>query len=196
LAGSFGARPNWLYGDLVLSLEITYDGLARRITPEGTQVRIGRDPECEIFLSGDPTISRLHAYFSASPQNWIVADAGSRNGTHLNGVALREPAILRVGDIVTIAAYRIMVLATSEEPLAETATAVVTPERTIPGLSKREVEIVELVAYGLTDNQIAERLFISVKTVHSHLDRIGEKTGQRRRPDLVRLALQHGIGAR
>lgn len=177
----------------MLSLEIAHEGLARRVSPEGTQVRIGRDPECEIFLSGDPTVSRLHAYFTASPENWIVADAGSRNGTQVNGAKLSAPAVLTAGDVVLIASYRILVIATSEEPLAETATAVVPPKQSIPGLSNREVEIVALVAGGLTDSQIAERLFISVKTVHSHLDRIGEKTGQRRRPDLTRLAMMHGI---
>jgi DNA-binding CsgD family transcriptional regulator len=61
------------------------------------------------------------------------------------------------------------------------------PTRT-PALSKREREIVALVAAGLTDDQISQRLFISVRTVRSHLDRIRDKTGHRRRPDLTRLA--------
>jgi DNA-binding CsgD family transcriptional regulator len=41
--------------------------------------------------------------------------------------------------------------------------------------------------------QIAERLYISVSTVRSHLDRIRDKTGSRRRADLTRLALQAGL---
>jgi DNA-binding CsgD family transcriptional regulator len=56
-------------------------------------------------------------------------------------------------------------------------------------LTKREHELVTLVAEGLTDGQIAEKLFISVRTVRSHLDRIRDKTGARRRADLTRLAL-------
>jgi predicted ATPase/class 3 adenylate cyclase/DNA-binding CsgD family transcriptional regulator len=56
-------------------------------------------------------------------------------------------------------------------------------------LSRRERELLALVADGLTDAQIARQLYISVKTVHSHLDRIRDKTGARRRPDLTRLAL-------
>ena len=43
--------------------------------------------------------------------------------------------------------------------------------------------------------QIAERLFLSVNTVRSHLDRIRDKTGARRRPELVRYAVQAGIEA-
>ena len=56
-------------------------------------------------------------------------------------------------------------------------------------LSKRELELVELVAEGLTDKEIAEKLFISIRTVRSHLDRIRDKTGARRRAELTRLAL-------
>jgi DNA-binding CsgD family transcriptional regulator len=63
-----------------------------------------------------------------------------------------------------------------------------------PGrLSSRERELVTLVAQGRTDAQIAAQLFISVRTVHSHLDRIRDKTGCRRRADLIRLALSAGL---
>ncbi|HET6875586.1 MAG TPA: LuxR C-terminal-related transcriptional regulator, partial [Acidimicrobiales bacterium] len=58
-----------------------------------------------------------------------------------------------------------------------------------PALSARERQIVSLVAEGATDRQIAERLFISVRTVGSHLDRIRDKTGCRRRGELTRLAI-------
>jgi predicted ATPase/DNA-binding CsgD family transcriptional regulator len=57
------------------------------------------------------------------------------------------------------------------------------------GLTPRERELVALVAEGLTDSQIASALFISIRTVRSHLDRIRDKTGARRRADLTRLAL-------
>jgi predicted ATPase/DNA-binding CsgD family transcriptional regulator len=62
-----------------------------------------------------------------------------------------------------------------------------------PALSSRERELVVLVAQGRTDAQIASQLFISVSTVRSHLDRIRDKTGCRRRADLTRLALQAGL---
>jgi DNA-binding CsgD family transcriptional regulator len=61
------------------------------------------------------------------------------------------------------------------------------------GLSARERELVTLVAQGHTDAQIAARLYISVRTVGSHLDRIRDKTGCRRRADLTRLALSAGL---
>src|ERR1700677_1794185 len=55
-------------------------------------------------------------------------------------------------------------------------------------LSARERELVGLVARGYTDAQIAGQMFISVRKVSSHLDRIRNKTGCRRRADLTRLA--------
>jgi DNA-binding CsgD family transcriptional regulator len=70
------------------------------------------------------------------------------------------------------------------------------PDGAGPGagnLSARERELIILVAQGLTDAQIATELFISVRTVRSHLDRIRDKTGCRRRTDLTRLALTAGL---
>ena len=63
-----------------------------------------------------------------------------------------------------------------------------------PGmLSAREWELVTLVAQGRTNAQIAAELYISVRTVGSHLDQIRDKTGCRRRADLTRLALTEGL---
>jgi non-specific serine/threonine protein kinase len=70
------------------------------------------------------------------------------------------------------------------------------PQPAAPGsgqLTARERELVTLVAQGRTDAQIAAQLYISVRTVHSHLDRIRDKTGCRRRADLTRLALSAGL---
>jgi DNA-binding CsgD family transcriptional regulator len=70
------------------------------------------------------------------------------------------------------------------------------PQPAAPGsgpLSARERELVTLVAQGRTNAQIAAQLYISVRTVTSHLDRIRDKTGCRRRADLTRLALSEGL---
>ncbi len=50
-----------------------------------------------------------------------------------------------------------------------------------------------LLAGGATDAQIAGHLHLSVNTVRSHLERIRDKTGARRRTDLARYAIQAGI---
>ncbi len=61
------------------------------------------------------------------------------------------------------------------------------------GLSARERQVLSLLASGERDQDIAEALSISVRTVRSHLDRIRDKTGRRRRPELTRLAIEEGI---
>lgn len=60
-------------------------------------------------------------------------------------------------------------------------------------LGVREKEVIALVASGLSDNEIANALGIASSTVRSHLDRIGQKTGARRRPAIMRLAQQRGL---
>jgi DNA-binding NarL/FixJ family response regulator len=60
-------------------------------------------------------------------------------------------------------------------------------------LTKREREVLALVAAGETDQDIADQLFIATTTVHSHLDRIRDKTGARRRAELTNLAHRLGI---
>jgi predicted ATPase/DNA-binding CsgD family transcriptional regulator len=70
------------------------------------------------------------------------------------------------------------------------------PQPAAPGpgtLSARERELITLVAQGRTNAQIAAELYISARTVGSHLDRIRDKTGCRRRADLTRLALAAGL---
>ena len=62
-------------------------------------------------------------------------------------------------------------------------------------ISHREMQILQLIASGATDREVAGKLNISEHTVHTHLDRLRSKTGCRRRADLVRLALQqNGMG--
>lgn len=57
-------------------------------------------------------------------------------------------------------------------------------------LSKREIEILPLVAKGYGNKDIAEMLFISVKTVEAHKAKIMEKLNLKSRPELVEYALK------
>ncbi|MEA2510683.1 MAG: hypothetical protein QOJ59_170 [Thermomicrobiales bacterium] len=61
------------------------------------------------------------------------------------------------------------------------------------GLSGREVEVLRLVAEGLTNAQVAERLFLSPKTVGSHLVSIFGKLGVTSRAGATRVAIEHGL---
>jgi predicted ATPase/class 3 adenylate cyclase/DNA-binding CsgD family transcriptional regulator/Tfp pilus assembly protein PilF len=157
---------------------------------------------------GDPAIAAtLHGiadeHYEQAGRGFEAIEAGLRDRDHAR---LRA----RLGDATFEAAYRqgrtlsqadaITLATTVAEPDPGTApvTTVAGAGRATPGLSAgllsaREREIVALLAGGATDAQIAERLFLSVNTVRSYLERIRDKTGARRRTELVRYAIQAGI---
>ena len=60
------------------------------------------------------------------------------------------------------------------------------------GLSAREIEVMQLVAYGHTNKEIAAKLHLSVKTVEGNKTRINEKLRIKTRADVVRYALRRG----
>jgi pimeloyl-ACP methyl ester carboxylesterase len=62
------------------------------------------------------------------------------------------------------------------------------------GVSPRETEVLALVARGLTDQEIAENLTLSVATVRRHVTNIYAKLNVRNRSEATRWALTHGIG--
>lgn len=61
-----------------------------------------------------------------------------------------------------------------------------------PSLSDRETEVVQLVARGYSNKEIAAKLQVSVKTVETYRYRAVEKLGLRGRADLVRYAIEQG----
>lgn len=60
-------------------------------------------------------------------------------------------------------------------------------------LSEREVEVLGLIAIGLTNAEIAERLIVSVRTVETHRAHIHQKLDVRTRAELVRIAREAGF---
>jgi two-component system response regulator NreC len=68
------------------------------------------------------------------------------------------------------------------------------PDSTAPDdLSERELEVLRLIALGYTNNEIAEQLFLSVRTVESHRAHIQQKLRLTTRSELVRYALERGL---
>ena len=61
------------------------------------------------------------------------------------------------------------------------------------GLSAREVEVLRLVAEGLTDAEVASQLFLSPRTVGSHLRSVYNKLGVNSRAAATRFAVEHGL---
>ena len=58
-------------------------------------------------------------------------------------------------------------------------------------LSAREIEIIELVAEGLTNQEIADRLTISKRTVDNHVSNVFTKTGSKNRVALLNWAMDN-----
>ena len=63
------------------------------------------------------------------------------------------------------------------------------------GLSRRQREVAILVAAGLTNRQIAERLFIAERSAEGHVERIRNKLGVRSRTEVATWAVEHGLMA-
>ena len=61
------------------------------------------------------------------------------------------------------------------------------------GLTAREAEVLALLASGLSNAEIGQRLYLSHATVKTHINRIFAKTGARDRAQAVRYAYQHGL---
>lgn len=61
------------------------------------------------------------------------------------------------------------------------------------GLTEREITVLRLLALGYTNQEIADLLILSVKTVETHRARIMEKLGLKSRADLVRYAIHKGL---
>jgi DNA-binding CsgD family transcriptional regulator/membrane protein implicated in regulation of membrane protease activity len=63
------------------------------------------------------------------------------------------------------------------------------------GLSAREIEVLQLIAAGLSNAEIAERLVVSPRTVHHHVSHIFDKMGVNSRVDAARIAIREGIAS-
>ncbi len=68
------------------------------------------------------------------------------------------------------------------------------PEELPDGLTAREAEVLALVAEGLSNTEIAAKLYVSPATVKTHINNLFSKIGARDRAQAVRYAFRHGIG--
>jgi DNA-binding CsgD family transcriptional regulator len=61
------------------------------------------------------------------------------------------------------------------------------------GITKRELEILELIAEGLSNREIADKLFVSENTVKTHSSRLFDKLGAKRRTQAVQIGKDIGL---
>ena len=67
------------------------------------------------------------------------------------------------------------------------------PTRPVNILSRRELQVLRLVARGYTSAEIAKQIFVGVKTIETYRSRFAEKLGLRNRSDVIRFAVQMGL---
>jgi len=87
------------------------------------------------------------------------------------------------------------VLVVREVPVPAVATPFSLNEARVKdlGITKRELEILELIAQGLSNREIAEKLFVSENTVKTHSSRLFDKLSARRRTQAVQIGKEMGL---
>ena len=81
-----------------------------------------------------------------------------------------------------------------EVPVPATSTFVLNERKQEElGITKRELEILSLIASGLSNREIAEKLFVSENTVKTHSSRLFEKMNAKRRTQAVQIGKEVGL---
>jgi DNA-binding CsgD family transcriptional regulator len=143
---------------------------------------LGRERECELCFADDG-LSRRHAKVVVGEGGEVqILDLGSHNGTHVDGKRV-EAAVLREGSLIAVGRIELR-FGFARVGASDGASS---------GLSKRELEVAQLVAQGLSNAAIGRRLHISPKTVTAHLTHIYDRLGFRTRAALVRYLSDKGL---
>lgn len=157
-------------------------------------------------------MSREHARVRLCAEGLLIEDLGSRNGVQVNDLKITRATLLGHGDEIAIGLDRIMVV---DEAFSDRHECLSTlPPFIPPGesdvddddddvtltitvridrLSKRELEVFELLVQGHTQREIAKQLYVSVKTIETHRTHIGDKLGCSTRAELVRFGVVAGM---
>lgn len=91
-------------------------GGERREIKVASPVTVGRSPSAGVYLD-DKTLSREHTQFYVDHGRLCVRDLDSKNGTFLNGAALKQPVALKPGDRVKVGVATFSVVAEAGEAL-------------------------------------------------------------------------------
>lgn len=163
----------------------------RRVELKTEELTVGRSDQNDLVLD-DKLVSRLHAIFMRRGDVILLEDLGSHNGTYVNDERLHSLRQLHHGDTVVIGTSRVLF----EDP------SVITDETTQvadPGafaaqtFTQRQLQVLRLLARGLSNKQIGERLFVSERTVKAYLSSIFEKLEVSNRAGAVAAALRLGL---
>ena len=185
---------------LLLDEEPGFEVVADATDAEGaTRYVRGHKPTVlvlDLNMPGKPSLDAIPDIQEASPDTRIVVltmqkePAFARQALRLGvlGYVLKEAA-----DAELVQAVRSAAAGQTYLQPALGALLAAEPDPTEDSLSEREVEVLRLIALGHTNAEIAEQLFISVRTVETHRAHIQQKLGVSSRAELVRSALSRGL---
>jgi two-component system, NarL family, response regulator NreC len=184
---------------VLLEEEPSFEVVAEAEDVEGA-IRHLRDhkPDVLIFdldMSGRPNLEAIRDMRKASPETKIVVltmrkePAFARQALQLGvpGYVSKEAANEELVQAVRSAA------AGDAYPQPALGAKPAEPESASRDLSERETDVLRLIALGHTNAEIAEKLYISVRTVETHRAHIQQKLGVSSRAELVRSALSRGL---
>ncbi len=151
----------------------------------------------DLNMPGESSLEAIPAIRAESPDTQIVvltmqeepAFARHALGAGALGYVLKEAA----DDELVQAVRRAAVGETYMNPRLGARLASEPPPGRPDDLSEREVDVLHLIALGHTNAEIAEQLFLSVRTVETHRAHIQQKLSLSSRAELVRYALERGL---
>lgn len=150
----------------------------------------------DLNMPGRPSLEAIPDMRAVSPETQIVVltmqkePAFARQALQLGvlGYVLKEAA-----DDELVQAVRSAAAGETYLQPALGAKLAAEPESAASDLSERETDVLRLIALGHTNAEIAEKLYISVRTVETHRAHIQQKLGVSSRAELVRSALSRGL---
>lgn len=163
----------------------------RRVELNSDELTVGRAAQNDLTLE-DPLVSRLHAIFMRRGDVILLEDLGSHNGSYVNNERLHQIRQLHHGDTIVLGSSRAMY----EDPSLITEENTVVSEPTAfaaQTFTQRQLQVLRLLARGLANKQIAERLFVSERTVKAYLSSIFEKLQVQNRSGAITAALRLGL---
>ncbi len=162
-----------------------------RIALDREEMTVGRSDTNDIVLD-DKLVSRLHAIFMRKGDVVLVEDLGSHNGTYVQDERLHTLRQLHHGDSVAIGTSRVMFEDAST--IVDDTTMIADTSLIAPaGFTQRQLQVLRLLARGLSNKQIGERLFVSERTVKAYLSSIFEKLSVTNRSGALSAALRLGL---